>query len=70
MYSVNRTRKIAGVLVAVASGLAAAALSNRAPAQCECDFVHGAPIHVLPEMEVVATRLPPAQEATPTFSVR
>ena len=58
MYSVNRTRRIAGMLVALASGLAGAALAHRGPEYCECGLAPEPPPFVLPEVEVVASRLP------------
>ena len=65
MYSVDRTRCIAGALVALASALTGAALALREPARCECAPVRESAVHVLPEVEVVAKRLPPGGAAPP-----
>jgi hypothetical protein len=59
MYSANRTKYQASVLIATAAGLLGAALAQREPASCECRVNGAVPVQVLPEVEVVATRLPP-----------
>lgn len=59
MYSVNRRKYQASVLIAAAAGLLGAALAQREPASCECRMTGAAPVYVLPEVEVVATRLEP-----------
>lgn len=59
MYSINRTKCQASVLIAAAVGLLGAALAHREPARCECSPAGSTPLHVLPEVEVVAERLAP-----------
>ena len=58
MYSTRRTRYLASALIAAAAGLLAVALAGRAPAACGCVPADPAGIPVLPEVEVIAERLP------------
>jgi hypothetical protein len=57
MYLDARNTHIAAVLVAALAGLAGAGLA-RENAACECTSARAATVHLLPEVEVAASRLP------------
>jgi len=59
MNAGDRTSRLLAALVAVVAILLGAALAQRDAAPCACGPGPAEPIAVLPEVEVVATRLPP-----------
>jgi hypothetical protein len=57
LYSASRSKRLAGVLVAVAA-FTGATVAHREPARCECASARESPVYALPEVQVVAKRLP------------
>lgn len=58
MVTFGRAGRLAVVLTAFAAGLLGATLAPRAVAPCACSPDAAAPATMLPEVEVVAPRLP------------
>lgn len=56
--TLERAGRLAAVLAAFAAGLLGAALAPREAAPCACSRDAAAPVTTLPEVEVIAPRLP------------